>query len=529
MSIFSTIKDKIFTSTPKNGNKEGAKYFSTLQPSNSYRAAGHDRLRSDWISSTMTTDTTPASYELNTLRARSRDLIRNDAVANAVIDTFLTSVIGSGLQVQSTISAKDLGVSEERAGKIREKAEDIFNNWKPFADRAGILNFDEFQRLIFKKILEDGEALILPTWYETKWRPYGRCLQMVESDELDSNWTPNPDTVNGITFDKGGAPLTYWIKKYIKNQYNTTVAVREPNGIPARDKEGRPNILHVFESLRPNQTRGIPKLSPVLDKFEELNEYLEAELVSARVSACLSVFVQKADPMQAAMAMSNDSDTDGYRIQDIEPGVINYLAPGESINVVDPKRNESLGAFMETVLRTIGMSLGLPYELLVKDFSKTNYSSARAALLEARRQFTFYRQWIAAKVCQPIYELILEEAYLRGELPITRNQYETKWDMIKKAMWVGAPWGQIDEIKETQASILRINAGLSTYAAELAGVGKEWNDVFAQRAREEQLAEELDLDFALSTVLSKGEVAEPMSSSGEGESDADTETDGDEE
>jgi len=256
-------------------------------------------------------------------------------------------------------------------------------------------------------------------------------------------------------------------------------------------------------------------MAPILDKFEELNEYIEAELVSARVSACLSVFVQKSDPMTAALAMSADTDDDGNRIQDIEPGVVNYLAPGESIAVVDPKRADSMGTFIESILRVVGMSLGLPYELLVKDFSKTNYSSARAALLEARRQFTYYRKWMAEKICMPIYELVLEEAYLRGDLPITRMQYETKWEQIKKTMWVGAPWGQIDEVKETQASILRINSGMSTYAAELAGQGREWNETFEQRAREDELAEELGLPFALSTMLSKGEDQSAQEDKGE--------------
>jgi len=471
-------------------DKESAKYFNTDRY---YSGASQNRLRSDWITSSMM-DTTPPVYELNTLRYRSRDLVRNDPVANAVIDTFMTSVIGAGLQVQSSIKASDLGISEEKATKIREKAEDIFNGWKRYADKANILNFDEFQRLAFSKILIDGEAIIIPTWNEADWRPYGRCLQMVESEELDTNWTPDPQTVNGITFDGDGSPTKYWLKIYKKREFGGKYSELRPHSVQARDSKGRPMVLHIFESQRPNQTRGIPKLAPLLDKFEELGEYLEAELVSARVSACLSVFIQKTDPITAAQAMMSDTEYGtGDRIQDIEPGVINYLAPGESINVVDPKRNESLGTFVESILRIIGMSIGMPYELLVKDFSKTNYSSARAALLEARRQFAYYRKWFAEKFCQPIYEMVLEEAYLRGELPITRLQYETKFNYIKEATWIGSPWGQIDERAETEAAMMRINAGLSTYAIELATTGKEWQDVFAQRRHEDTYAEELGL------------------------------------
>jgi len=509
--------DSLDLSKPAKETKQMSSYPN--QPGTYYRGASTDRLRSDWITSVMP-DTTPPTYELTNLRVRSRDLVRNDPVAHAVISTFIDSVVGAGLSLQSTISASDLGVSEEKAIKIREAAEKAFDRWSKWADKANILNFSEYQRLVFNKILVDGEAVVIPTWNDTSWRPYGRCLSMVESEELDYNYTPDKQTVNGITFDKNGSPSTYWLKTYTKSQYGgKSGAPLKPNGIKARDSKGRPNVLHIFETIRPNQTRGIPKLSPVLDKFEELNEYVEAEIVSARVSACLSIFVQKNDPITAAQAMATGTeDWSGDRIQDIEPGVINYLSPGESIAVVDPKRAEGFGPFVNNILGIISMSLGIPKEILMKDFTKTNYSSARAALLEARRQFMHYRKWLADKFCQPIYEMVLEEAYLRGEIPITRNQYEQSFDKIKAATWVGAAWGQLDETKETQAAILRIHSGLSTYAQELSSVGKEWEEVFDQRKREEELLEELDLDFSLSTVLSKGEVANKMG----GDSDADT-------
>jgi len=491
-------------SKPAKETKQMSDYPN--QPSTYYRGAGQDRLRSDWITSVMP-DSTPPIYELQNLRVRSRDLVRNDPVAHAVIETFVDSVIGQGLNLQSTISAEALGVSEEKAVKIRAAAESAFETWKKYADKANIMNFDEYQRLAFNKILVDGEAVVIPTWNDSAWRPYGRCLSMVESEELDYNYTPNKQTVNGITFDRYGSPEIYWLKKYTKSQWGgKSSEPLIPNAIRARDKKGRPNVLHIFETLRPNQTRGIPKLAPVLDKFEELNEYVEAEIVSARVSACLSVFVQKNDPITAAQAMATGTeDWSGDRIQDIEPGVINYLSPGESIAVVDPKRSEGFGTFIESVMGIISMSVGIPKEILMKDFTKTNYSSARAALLEARRQFMRYRKWIADKFCQPIYELVLEEAYLRGDLPITRNQYEQSFDKIKSATWIGAAWGQLDETKETQAAILRIYAGLSTYSQELASVGKEWEEVFEQRKREEDVIESLGLEFKLSTPTSKGE------------------------
>lgn len=39
-------------------------------------------------------------------------------------------------------------------------------------------------------------------------------------------------------------------------------------------------------------------------------------------------------------------------------------------------------------MRHLSVGVNLPYERVYKDFSKTNYATARAALLEAWRTFT---------------------------------------------------------------------------------------------------------------------------------------------
>nr|WP_255697570.1 phage portal protein [Pseudacidovorax sp. NFM-22] len=88
---------------------------------------------------------------------------------------------------------------------------------------------------------------------------------------------------------------------------------------------------------------------------------------------------------------------------------------GAKVSSFTPGRpNAAFEAFMLAVLRHIAAGLNLPYELLLKDFSKTNYSSARAALLEAWRYFHGRRRWLMDYWLRPIYELWLEEAINSG-------------------------------------------------------------------------------------------------------------------
>ncbi|EFG2114800.1 phage portal protein, partial [Escherichia coli] len=53
-----------------------------------------------------------------------------------------------------------------------------------------------------------------------------------------------------------------------------------------------------------------------------------------------------------------------------------------------------------------------------------------------------------------------------------------------RAEWIGAGRMAIDGLKEVQESVMRIEAGLSTYEKELALMGEDYQDIFRQQVRE---------------------------------------------
>jgi lambda family phage portal protein len=238
--------------------------------------------------------------------------------------------------------------------------------------------------------------------------------------------------------------------------------------------------------------------------FKDRADYLEAEVVTRRVLACFGIAIETIDPYQSAEGgamRGGDSQTDseGDRLEQIEPGFVHYLGMGEKVHAIDPERSGSdFAAFMEHLLRAVSTSLGIPYELLFKDFSKTNYSSARAALLEAWRFFMRMRKWIVRYFCQPVWELVLEEAYLRRML-YAPNFYELKYEYCN-ASWIGPGRGWVDPVKEVTASIDSRKNFLTTLADEVAQQGRDWEEVLEQAAREEAKMEELGLTFAESAA-----------------------------
>ncbi len=129
----------------------------------------------------------------------------------------------------------------------------------------------------------------------------------------------------------------------------------------------------------------------------------------------------------------------------------------------------------------------------MKDFSKTNYSSARAALLEAWRYFNARRQWMATYWARPVYELWLEEAINRGIVDAP-DFYERRaaWTRCK---WIGPGRGWVDPVKEAKAAHLRMQIGLSTLEDECASQGLDWEEVLEQLAREKAKIMELGLSI----------------------------------
>jgi capsid protein len=112
--------------------------------------------------------------------------------------------------------------------------------------------------------------------------------------------------------------------------------------------------------------------------------------------------------------------------------------------------------------------------------------------------FINWRSWFAAKFCQPIWDLVLEEAFLRGQFDAP-NFYEKRLEYTR-AQWIGGGWGWVDPVKEVQASKLAIDYGLSTQAEEVAGQGGDWEEVYEQLRREQDKAAELGLIFPTSGV-----------------------------
>lgn len=461
----------------------------------SYRGASRDRLRSSWLPGGGSADE-DLLPELKDIRERSRDLNRNDAHASGITSTMTINVVGSGIRPQSRVDREVLDISEEEANVFQKDAERIWRRWVPFADAGNRMDFYEIQHLVDRQILENGEALIIPMMIQDPVRPYRMALHVIESDRLDTPQEKRGDKSvrSGVRIGDKGEPISYFIQK--THPGDIRYAKREEKEfieIPAFNEYGRRNVFHLYHVHRSGQTRGVPFFAPVLSYFKDLSEYAEAELVAARIAACFSLFITSEASMDVSASGGYERNPAGQLIESLEPGMIKHLMPGESITSFNPQRpGSSFEPFVERILKAISAALGLPYELVAKDFSKTNYSSARAALLEARRYFKMRQEWLSRKLCQPVWEMLLEEAYLERELRadtfLENRRYWTS------ASWIAPGWEWVDPLKEAQAAEVGLRNGIVTYSDLYAQEGKDWEESFEQRKREQEKLKSLGLE-----------------------------------
>jgi lambda family phage portal protein len=184
---------------------------------------------------------------------------------------------------------------------------------------------------------------------------------------------------------------------------------------------------------------------------------------------------------------------------------IPHLPPGSKLNLQPAAKGGPLGTDIEkSLLRHIAASIGVSYEQLSKDYSETNYSSARAAMTETWKRMVSLKALIADRFASMIYRLWLEEAInsnLITALP-RRMAVDTAWlyepfamEAVTNCEWIGASRGQIDELKETQAAVLRMKYGLSTVERETSRLGIDWRQNIKQMKREKEAFDDADLQY----------------------------------
>jgi lambda family phage portal protein len=324
---------------------------------------------------------------------------------------------------------------------------------------------------------------------------------MVSPDRL-SNPYQQTDTHRlrgGVEIDDFGAPLGYHIRKAHQNDYFDAQLSMEWEFYPRETPWGRPIVVHHYEFEDIAQHRGLGVLTPVLNRLRMLMRYDSAELQQALIQTIFGFFLQspydRAD-VQGALAGSIDDPGEASAYQQLREGFhggnplsvggvrISMLAPGETIGTVNPTRpNSNFDPFQAVFLRNLAAATGQSAEQISWDYSKTNYSSARAALLESWKTLTRRRENFAVGFANPVYCAWLEEAIDSGRVPLPAGapDFVEMRAAYARCRWIGPARGWVDPVAERQGAVLGLDAGFGTLEDECAEQGRDYEETLDQR------------------------------------------------
>jgi len=410
---------------------------------------------------------TPRSADSDTLRglgrqrAESRELIATNPIATGAIDTNLQRIVGTGLQPVFMPAARVLGWSEAQAEKWAAAAAAEFSLWADgqACDWYGHCTFYELQALVLSAEMASGDCFtVLPSAESTTLMPYGLRLQVIEADRVGNpKGEQDSDTVvAGIRRPAGGgaASAAFVYDRHPGGAYIASTLADRFTGqwIDLVGESGRRRVLHHYRMKRPEQTRGVPYLAPVVQAIRDIGRYSEAEITAAVISAYFTVFIKSPSGAGPAPVFGAAAAPPAGGDIALAPGAVVGLAQGEETETANPGRpNPNAEPFINGMLKLIGMGLGIPYELLVKQFN-SSFSASKAALLDGWQHFRRSRAWLVNSFCQPVLETWLTEAISIGRLeaPGYFSDPMIRW-AYTRAAWHGDSQGSINPKDEVAA------------------------------------------------------------------------------
>lgn len=473
-----------------------------------------------------------------TLRQRARMLYMAAPIATSAIRTNRTNVVGVGLHLKSRIDREFLGLTQEAADAWQKKVELEFSLWannKRACDATGVNNFYAMQQLALSSWLTSGDVFaLIKNYNRSELTPYSMRLHLIEADRIATPTDSHSlslttrgsaangnDIYDGVEVNDSGMIEAYHIRNnYPFENFSNRITTKWTRVQAYGDKTGLPNILHIMDSERPDQYRGVSYLAQVIEPLLQLRRYTESELTAALVESFFTAFIKTEAP--ASENPFNEAFSDDGRSQpevsrdpneyEMGPGQINIMEPGEDVTFADPKRPASgFQGFMRSICEQVGAALEVPADLLLKAFN-SSYSASRAALMEAWKAFKMRREWFVNDFCQPVYELWLSEAIALGRIsapgffsdPAIRQAY-------LGADWIGPTQGQLDPTKEINAELLAISEGITTREqATIRLNGGQWDANIEQIAREnKKLREANGIEDGQTQVPNAGAVTDP--------------------
>jgi len=467
-------------------------------PGLGYEAARATRRLQGWTAERTTINALQARGGA-VLRARARQLVRDNPYAAAAREAFVSAAVGDGITPSPMLSDKQLKTALKEA----------WLRWTDECDADGLTDFYGLQALAAGSLFTAGEIFV-------RFRPrrpedgfsVPLQIQLIESEQLPlSNGITTSQVGNevrhGIEFDRIGRRVAYHFLKRRPGEAEVgmNLDAMERTVVPASE------VLHIYRPLEAGQIRGQSQLTPAMVRLYLLDSYDDAELDRKRTTAMFAGFITKAAPGDASpIGIREETESFGLldarpaamaevetALADLEPGTMQVLNAGEKIEFAEPADvGGSYEAFMYRNLLAIAAACGVPYIALTEDPSKGNFSSQRGIELQHKRRVgQFQHQCLVYQMCRPIWARFVETAALAGSIPgLTPVRFARERVALSTVKWQPPKWDWVDPLKDRKADQLDIEMGVTSRDDVIEARGEDPEEVDARRKEAQDRADQ---------------------------------------
>jgi lambda family phage portal protein len=404
--------------------------------------------------------------EQRAMRDRARNLDRNNSLASAVLDRAVENVVGTGIAIRPSTDSEE----------FNKEAGEKWQEWQQKCDLRRMHDFASIQQMTYRALKRDGDVGCILAVEQT---PEGEVpkLQPMEGEYIE---TPagkyGPAMIDGVELNSAGAPVRFWLR-----QFNA----EKPYDIQHRALLPR-DFVYLSNPDRFSVVRGPSQFAQSFELFDQISGYLEGTVMSAKIASYLALVIKKTNATNVLAGFSTHTNTAGQTVRKklLEPAQTLYLEPGEDAQSFAP--NQPTQNFPDAIAafsRFVGLKFGLTIEQVLLDFSRTNYSSSRAARLQAQQtadmeQFRFAYQFVSR-----IYQWWLSRTAIVGGFMSKPPEEFWKHEWIPQAK----PW--VDPSKEIDFAERAVALGVDTRTYIAKGLGYEFNKLCEQNERDRELME----------------------------------------